>query len=133
MPEFTTYAAAVLSGVNNVVSASYAIVNGDEANNASARNAEIQPNGCNITMVYKSEASQHANVSFAPGTTSAFGISVIGLAGRNGGRLSSAAGSGRVGSPCPPVRLWGGAVGTGCPPYVASRNYFDNTSSQWLF
>ena len=45
--------------------------------------AAIQPTGCNKTVVFESEASWDANVSFAPGTTSAFGISVIGLAGRN--------------------------------------------------
>ena len=45
--------------------------------------AAIQPTGCNKTVVYEAEATWDANVSFAPGTTSAFGISVIGLAGRN--------------------------------------------------
>ena len=69
-----------------MVSANYANVNGGEANNATARNAAIQPNGCNKTVVYKSEATQHADVSFAAGTTNEFGVSVIGLAGRNGGR-----------------------------------------------
>ena len=45
--------------------------------------AAIQPTGCNKTVVYEAEATWDANVSFAPGTTSAFGISVIGLVGRN--------------------------------------------------
>ena len=69
-----------------MVSANYASVNGGEANKASARNAAIQPNGCNKTVVDEAEATWDANVSFAQGTTNAFGISVIGLAGRNGGR-----------------------------------------------
>lgn len=45
--------------------------------------AAIQPNGCNKTVIYEAEAAWDANVSFAPGTTSAFGISVNGLVGRN--------------------------------------------------
>lgn len=45
--------------------------------------AAIQPTGCNKTVIYEAEATWDANVSFAPGTTSAFGISVIGLSGRN--------------------------------------------------
>ncbi len=45
--------------------------------------AAIQPTGCNKTVIYESEATWDANVSFAPGTTSAFGISVSGLVGRN--------------------------------------------------
>ncbi len=45
--------------------------------------AAIQPTGCNKTVIYEAEAAWDANVSFAPGTTSAFGISVNGLVGRN--------------------------------------------------
>jgi len=45
--------------------------------------AALLPVGCDKTVVYDSEASWDANVTFAPGNTSAFGIYVIGLAGRN--------------------------------------------------
>ena len=45
--------------------------------------AAIQPTGCNKAVIFESEAAWDANVSFAPGTTSAFGISVTGLVGRN--------------------------------------------------
>ena len=45
--------------------------------------AAIQPTGCNKTVIYESDAAWDVNVSFAPGTTSAFGISVIGVVGRN--------------------------------------------------
>ncbi len=45
--------------------------------------AAIQPVACNKTVIYEAESTWDANVSFAPGSTSAFGISVIGVVGRN--------------------------------------------------
>ena len=45
--------------------------------------AAIQPNGCNKAVIYESETAWDANVAFAPGPNSAFGISVYGLVGRN--------------------------------------------------
>ena len=70
----------VASAEGNGFSASYAfrchysVVGGGSA---------IQPTGCNKTVIYEGEASWDANGSFAPDTTSAIGISVIELAGRN--------------------------------------------------
>ena len=42
-----------------------------------------EPSGCNKNVIYEAEAAWDANVSLGPGATSAFGISINGLAGRN--------------------------------------------------
>ena len=45
--------------------------------------AAIEPSGWNKNVIYEAEAAWDANVSRGPGATSAFGISINSLAGRN--------------------------------------------------